>query len=141
MSKHDVMVEARSIVLSHEGECFSDVLNSGSQVEVLIEGLIYALGYESVSRLHVNNEVNYQAKLGSVGGVVLVFNMKSKSFHGDLRGSIESTFDLVMAVETELDKALMYPKELRENIIEDVVSRVGVSVDRYKTILKNWKFT
>lgn len=139
MDKRDVMREAKSIVLNNKGVSFQTVIKSINSVDKLVSALIYTLGYEAVTTSESNDEVTFRGEIAGGSQELLTFNRSSSHLDGVLKADIEQAFELISAIEYELSDAMMFPQDMRQKIINDVQNRVGVSSDRYETILKNWK--
>ncbi|MBL1264141.1 hypothetical protein [Candidatus Methylomicrobium oryzae] len=138
MNKLDSIKEIKSIILDNMDIDFTSLMHKSSNFESIIYGLIYALGYEFVSVNHSSDIITFEASIGVSTELVILFDSKNKTISGPLKEQIVQVFELVKAIETELTDAMMYPPHLRQQAVESVCNRIGVSRERFSTVLKNW---
>ncbi len=62
-----------------------------------------------------------------------------KTLSGASRDQLETVYQVVRGIETELTEATLLPPHMRQARITRFCERLGISVDFFSSILQNWE--
>ncbi|WP_010324683.1 hypothetical protein [Marinobacterium stanieri] len=139
MIKSKAVGLTKDLIMSLDSCKLEDLLKANQDYESIICSLIYSLGYESVSLKENNSTVVFWGAIGPSTTEIVSFNKNNNELSGSFKEDLKQAFELVFSIEHELSQAMLYPQNMRQDLIKRVQSRIGISQHRYETVLKNWK--
>jgi len=116
-------------------DCLKD---NGNNVE-LIAVLLMCCGFIDFEYRKIGDEINFFARSNNNEEKVFVrFSLYSKILSGDQSNQIRVAYKTVQAIEKKLSEHVLLPPELRKTSVEIVCNNIGITLDQFSSINRNW---
>ena len=120
-------------------ENLDDCLKDTSYNVELIVALLMCYGFFDIKVKKDDNVIIFLVSYNdSEENVLVQFSLNSKTISGYQSEQIRLTYKTIQAIENQLSEHVLFPPELRRKSVENVCKNIGITLDQFSIINRNW---